>query len=69
MQHKGKQFQKSSNGSAKNGKMAMYPNAIGLVAFQKTNCECRFYIKLKLLCNSVTTDLQGNHFYRCHIVC
>ena len=67
-QHKGEQFPKSSNSSAKNGKMAMSIRVmkVGLVALQTTNCVYRFYIKLKLLCNSLTTDLQDYHFRRCY---
>ena len=30
------------------------------------NCVCRFYIKLKLECKSLTTDLQDYHFHKCY---
>ena len=50
-QRKSEQFHKSSNGFAKNCKMATFSvlgRRVGFVAFQKTKCVCRFYIKLKL---------------------
>ena len=40
---------------------------VGFVAFQKTKCVCRFYIKLKLYCNSLTTDLQDYQFHGCYM--
>ena len=54
-QHKGGQFYKSQNGSGKNGKNGdvsqfelLGVRKVGLVAFQKANCVCRFHIKIKL---------------------
>ena len=57
---------KSSNDSAKMAVISARVRKVGLVAFHKTNCVCRFYIKLKLLCNSLTTNLQDYHFHRCY---
>ena len=50
---------------AKWRRISVRARKVGFVAFQKTKCVCRFYIKLKLQCNSLTTDLQDYHFHRC----
>ena len=39
---------------------------VDFLAFQKTNCVCRFNIKIKLYCDSLTTDRQDYHFHRCY---
>ena len=47
--------------------MSVRVKKVVLVAFQKTNCVCKFYRKLKLLCNSLTTDLQNYQFHGCYM--
>ena len=47
--------------------MSVRVKKVVLVGFQKTNCVCRFYRKLKLLCNSLTTDLQDYQFHGCYM--
>ena len=39
-----------------------------MIRESKTNCVFRFYIRLKLQCNRLTTDLQDYHFHRCYTV-
>ena len=51
---------------AKWRRISVRARKVGFVAFQKTKCVCRFYIQLKLQCNSLTTDLQDYHFHRCY---
>ena len=59
MQYKEEQFHKKcQNGDVYHyefGKLAGWP-------FQKTNCLCRFDLTLKFYFNSLTTDLEDDHF-------
>ena len=52
---------------AKWRRISVRARKVGFVAFQKTKCVCRFYIKLKLWCNSLTTDLQDYQFHGCYM--
>ena len=39
------------------------------LAFPENELCMWILLSIKLYCNSLTTDLQDYHFYRCHIVC
>ena len=58
--NKAKLSYKTTNDSVK---MAVSQFELRKLAFQKTNCARRFYIKLRPYCKSLATDLQDYHFH------
>ena len=64
--NKAELFYKPSNDSVKMAVISLRVRKVGLAALKKTNCVCRFYLKLNLQCKRLTTNLQDYHFHRCY---